>query len=109
MKQFLFVSILMLFESNQVYVNMSISPEQVLFQELFENYEPSIRPVYNHQQSLTIHFNLRVNQMLELSEKDQVLGSNIVIEQVCIYINNHSNIARIQSALFYIFNKKRSG
>ena len=78
---------------------MPVSSEQILFQDLFENYEPSIRPVHNHSQSLTIYFNLKINQMLELSEKDQVLGSNIVIEQVkYIYILQKKSIL-----IFYLY------
>ncbi len=84
MKHYLFVVLTFSFhlKSNYVWANLPVSTEQILFEDLFQNYEPSIRPVYNHNHSLTIYFSLKINQMLELSEKDQVLGSNIVIEQV---------------------------
>lgn len=56
--------------------------ENLLYKILLNNYEPSVRPVTKHSQILNIKFGIKLNQILELSEKDQTLVTNIWIEQV---------------------------
>lgn len=45
-------------------------------------YEPMARPVLNHSTSIVIFFKIRLTQVLELNEKNQILTTSIWIEQV---------------------------
>lgn len=56
--------------------------EQILMNSLMDAYEPSIRPVRNYSRTLNIYFRMKLMQILELSEKEQLLITNIWIEQV---------------------------
>lgn len=56
--------------------------EHLLYRKLMRHYEPSVRPVLHHNSILNIHFKMKLTQVLELSEKDQTLVTNIWIEQV---------------------------
>lgn len=56
--------------------------EQALMRTLMRYYEPSVRPVRNYSRPLALYFKMKLSQILELSEKDQILTTNIWIEQV---------------------------
>ena len=56
--------------------------EHVLFQKLLENYDSTARPVVNHTMALKVILSMKLYQILELSEKEQSLTTNIWIEQV---------------------------
>lgn len=58
--------------------------EHILYKKLMKHYEPSVRPVLNHSSTLNIFFRMKLTQVLELSEKDQTLITNIWIEQVSL-------------------------
>lgn len=56
--------------------------EQYLMKTLMRYYESSVRPVKNYSNTLNIYFKMKLTQILELSEKDQTLITNIWVEQV---------------------------
>ena len=56
--------------------------EHMLIDHLIGNYDSTIRPVQNHSSSMKVYFRLRLTQVLDLSEKDQALTTNMLIEQV---------------------------
>ncbi|CAF0974215.1 unnamed protein product [Brachionus calyciflorus] len=64
-----------------VFSHNILTDEHFLYKKLLKNYEPSVRPVNEHTRTLNIFFRLKLTQVLELSEKDQTLITNIWIEQ----------------------------
>ena len=86
--------ILLLIKSNQIeeeeaatasadlFPLLKQTDEHILLQNLFNNYEPSARPVQNHTKSIKLYLRLRLSQVLDLSEKEQSLTTNMWIEQV---------------------------
>ena len=55
--------------------------EQRLYRKLLGSYDPAVRPVVNHSTSLQIILRIKLYQILELSEKDQTLTTNMWMEQ----------------------------
>jgi hypothetical protein len=78
------------FDSNLPFSETSTSPptfiyenqEQILYKKLLGSYDPAVRPVLNHTMTLKIILRMKLYQILELSEKDQTLTTNIWMEQV---------------------------
>ena len=80
---FKFVYIFILFNFLISLVSLfQITTEHTLLKNLIKNYEPTIRPLYNHNSTINVYFRLKLTQVLELSETDQTLTTNMWIEQV---------------------------
>ncbi|XP_060078753.1 neuronal acetylcholine receptor subunit alpha-10-like [Ylistrum balloti] len=58
-----------------------IPDEQRLYQSLMVGYEKSVRPVINASTILMVKFGLRLNQIVDLDERHQVLTTNVFIDQ----------------------------
>ncbi|XP_074653007.1 neuronal acetylcholine receptor subunit alpha-10-like [Tubulanus polymorphus] len=58
-----------------------VPDEQRLYHDLMEGYENSVRPVMNASETLVIRFSLRLNQIIGLDERHQVLTTNVFIDQ----------------------------
>jgi hypothetical protein len=82
---FKFVYILFYFVISLV-DSFQITTEHILLKNLIKNYEPSIRPLQNHNSTLNIYFRLKLTQVLELSETHQTLTTNMWVEQVRLFI-----------------------
>ena len=86
MKNIFFFFIFIIFSdfylANIMKIQGFIPQEQILFRNLMRNYDPTVRPVFDNRESLDIYFRMNLMQILELSEKEQILVSNLWIEQV---------------------------
>ncbi|GAB1603731.1 neuronal acetylcholine receptor subunit alpha-10-like [Argonauta hians] len=58
-----------------------IPDEQRLYRDLMTGYEKSVRPVINASTILLVRFGLRLNQIVDLDERHQVLTTNVFIDQ----------------------------
>lgn len=77
--------------SNQVDCQQ-ITQEHQLYKFLMKNYEPSVRPVKDFHSRISIHFRLKLTQILELSEKDQSIS--------LYYLNFSKSISFFNLSLF---------
>ncbi|CAF3914274.1 unnamed protein product [Adineta steineri] len=59
----------------------SIPDEQRLMVQLLRNYDPSARPVYNASNTVSVAFGISLTQLSDMDEKNQVLTTNIWLEQ----------------------------
>ncbi|CAF3368314.1 unnamed protein product [Rotaria socialis] len=59
----------------------SIPDEQRLMAQLLRNYDPSARPVYNASNTVNVAFGIALAQLSDMDEKNQVLTTNIWLEQ----------------------------
>lgn len=74
---------LFIFLANLKFAKLNeLTEENLLYRRLMTFYEPMARPVLNHSTSLVIFFKIRLTQVLELNEKNQILTTSIWIEQV---------------------------
>jgi hypothetical protein len=79
---FLFVSIVIILVS---FCNMQIirySAEHSLMSQLFDSYDPLVRPVLNHKSALYINVSISITQGIEISEKNSLLSTTVLVEQV---------------------------
>ncbi|CAF3716073.1 unnamed protein product [Rotaria socialis] len=60
-------------------INSSYHEEQ-LFKELFQNYNPLIRPVRNVEDTITVSFSIALLQLISVVEKEQVLKTNVWLQ-----------------------------
>ena len=58
------------------------SAEQALMRKLFDSYDPLVRPVLDHKFALHINVSIGILQSIEISEKDMLLSTTVLIEQV---------------------------
>ncbi|XP_074650363.1 neuronal acetylcholine receptor subunit alpha-10-like [Tubulanus polymorphus] len=58
-----------------------IPDEQRLMSMLFRNYEPASRPVYNASSTVLIKFGITMTQISDMDEVNQVLTTNVWLEQ----------------------------
>ncbi|XP_041371894.1 neuronal acetylcholine receptor subunit alpha-10-like [Gigantopelta aegis] len=58
-----------------------VPDEQVLFENLMRNYQKSVRPVSNASTVVLIKFSLHINQIIDLDERQQVLSTDVYINQ----------------------------
>ncbi|KAK6182810.1 hypothetical protein SNE40_010405 [Patella caerulea] len=58
-----------------------IPDEQRVFEKIMTGYENSVRPVINSSHVLVVKFALRLNQIVGLDERHQVLTTNVFIDQ----------------------------
>jgi len=73
-----FVSILLLFLINDG-VHSSYHEEQ-LYKELFQNYNPLIRPVRKVEETVTVGFSIALLQLISVVEKEQFLKTNVWLQ-----------------------------
>lgn len=73
--------VILLFDFTPI-VTSFIAQEQLLISKLFEAYDPLARPVLNHKNSLRVGVSITLTQGIEISEKDQILMTTLLIEQV---------------------------
>ena len=64
-------------------VNSSHHEEQ-LFKDLFQNYNPLIRPVPKVEETVNVSFSIALLQLISVVEKEQVLKTNVWLQVVCI-------------------------
>lgn len=64
-----------------------IAQEQLLISKLFQTYDPLARPVLNNKLALNISVSITLTQGIEISEKDQLLMTSLLIEQVKTKVN----------------------
>jgi hypothetical protein len=57
--------------------------EEQLFKELFQNYNPLIRPVRKVEETITVSFSIALLQIISVVEKEQVLKTNVWLQVVC--------------------------
>lgn len=55
-----------------------------LYDDLLSNYNRLIRPVINNTETLTVWLNLKLSQLIEVNLKNQVMTTNLWVEQVSI-------------------------
>ncbi|XP_064608997.1 neuronal acetylcholine receptor subunit alpha-10-like [Liolophura sinensis] len=58
-----------------------IPDEQRLMNKILEDYNPASRPVYNASHEVVIYFGLTLTQIADMDEVNQVLTTNVWIEQ----------------------------
>lgn len=66
-----------------IYIVKSSYYEEQLFKELFQNYNPLIRPVRKLEETITISFSIALLQLISVVEKEQVLKTNVWLQVVC--------------------------
>ncbi|XP_049938330.1 acetylcholine receptor subunit beta-like 2 [Schistocerca serialis cubense] len=52
-----------------------------LYDDLLSNYNRLIRPVTNNSETLTVHLGLKLSQLIEVNLKNQVMTTNVWVEQ----------------------------
>ncbi|XP_002735958.2 neuronal acetylcholine receptor subunit alpha-10-like [Saccoglossus kowalevskii] len=57
-------------------IGFSVGSEQKLFEDLFEGYNKRVRPVKNFTHAVNVLFNVRVTQIADVDERNQVLKTN---------------------------------
>ncbi|CAF1340479.1 unnamed protein product [Rotaria sp. Silwood1] len=67
------------------YIINSSCHEEQLFKELFQNYNPLIRPVRNVEETITVSFSIALLQLISVVEKEQVLKTNVWLQVVHMY------------------------
>ncbi|CAF3628111.1 unnamed protein product [Rotaria socialis] len=58
----------------------SSTHEEQLFKELFQNYNPLIRPVRKLEETITVSFSIALLQLISVVEKEQVLKTNVWLQ-----------------------------
>ena len=61
--------------------------QQKLYDDLFKSgeYNKLVRPVANSSHTLTIYIDLQLWQIIDVDEKNQVVGTNVWLEHVFNY------------------------
>ncbi|CAG5133399.1 unnamed protein product, partial [Candidula unifasciata] len=59
----------------------STTDEQRLLKALIWNYDPAVRPVYDARHSVVIKLGITLTQIIDMDEKNQVLTTNIWLDQ----------------------------
>ena len=57
--------------------------EEQLFRELFQDYNPLIRPVQRLEDAVNVSFSIALLQLINVVEKEQVLKTNVWLQVVC--------------------------
>ncbi|XP_043792478.1 acetylcholine receptor subunit beta-like 2 isoform X2 [Apis laboriosa] len=57
-----------------------------LYDDLLSNYNRLIRPVMNNTETLTVQLGLKLSQLIEMNLKNQVMTTNVWVEQVKLMI-----------------------
>ncbi|KAI3389785.1 hypothetical protein SNEBB_001932 [Seison nebaliae] len=61
--------------------NKTKTDEHRLYTNLIYYYDPSVRPVLNASTSISVKFNIRLSQIIDLNERNQILTINVWVEQ----------------------------
>ncbi|ESP05439.1 hypothetical protein LOTGIDRAFT_152290 [Lottia gigantea] len=63
-------------------INVSrLTDEQRLLQKLLEHYDPNTRPVFDAAKPVVIRLGITLTQVLDVDEKNQVLSTNVWLDQ----------------------------
>ncbi|CAH8523072.1 unnamed protein product [Schistosoma bovis] len=62
--------------------NVLIPHEQQVYRYIMNNYEPSVRPLKNISEKLTVKIRIRLQQISGLDERNQVLTTILFLEQI---------------------------
>ncbi|XP_070568556.1 neuronal acetylcholine receptor subunit alpha-10-like isoform X2 [Ptychodera flava] len=60
---------------------LTVGSEQKLYEDLFANYNRKVRPVKNFSHPITVYFNIKINQISDMDERNQILKINAWTEQ----------------------------
>uniref|UniRef100_A0A7E4W089 Neurotransmitter-gated ion-channel ligand-binding domain-containing protein n=1 Tax=Panagrellus redivivus TaxID=6233 RepID=A0A7E4W089_PANRE len=63
-------------------VTLAIPDEQRLFKHILQNYDTSVRPVFNAAKVVNISLGLTLTHIFNINEKSQVLSLNVWVEQL---------------------------
>lgn len=55
-----------------------------MYKELFQNYNPLIRPVRKLDETITVSFSIALLQLINVVEKEQMLKTNVWLQVVCV-------------------------
>ncbi len=80
----LFILLFILMNSKFVKLNQ----EEELYKKLLTNYFPFSRPVKSHNLTVNVNFKVKLNQVVDLSAKENILVTNIKVEQVKQNLSN---------------------
>ena len=69
-----------------VFLNLNVmkAHEEILISKLFAEYDPLIRPLVNHKLALNVSVSIEMTQGIEILEREQILVTSLLIEQVNI-------------------------
>ncbi|CAF0931453.1 unnamed protein product [Didymodactylos carnosus] len=64
-----------------------------LYEELMKvrSYNKLIRPVKNNNEKLTVYLGLRLTQLLDVDEKNQIMTSNVWLKQTCLTYDENAD------------------
>lgn len=66
-----------------------MSDERRLYEHLMANYDNTIRPVINAKEPVVIRLGITLTQIFDLDEKNQVLTTNVWLDQVSLSSATH--------------------
>lgn len=69
--------------------------EKKLLQYLMRNYDPNVRPLRDSSAPVIIRLGITLTQIFDLDEKNQVLTTNVWLDQVNCVFFFHSNVTLI--------------
>nr|KAF6367928.1 cholinergic receptor nicotinic beta 3 subunit [Myotis myotis] len=55
--------------------------EDVLLRHLFQGYQKWVRPVLNSNDTIKVHFGLKISQLVDVDEKNQLMTTNVWLKQ----------------------------
>ena len=61
-----------------------MTDEQRLYTVLMHNYDSNTRPVFNASSPVNVTIGITLTQIFDVDEKNQVITTNIWLDQVCI-------------------------
>ncbi|XP_034177832.1 nicotinic acetylcholine receptor beta2 isoform X1 [Osmia lignaria lignaria] len=76
-----------------------------LYDDLLSNYNRLIRPVINNTETLTVWLGLKLSQLIEMNLKNQVMTTNVWVEQVRSQLLNKRSISILYIDLFVCLQK----
>ena len=53
-----------------------------LFEDLLSDYNKLVRPVSNNSETLVVQFKLKLSQLLDVHEKNQIMTTNVWLQHV---------------------------
>ncbi|RCN50784.1 hypothetical protein ANCCAN_03170 [Ancylostoma caninum] len=56
-----------------------------LFEDLLADYNKLVRPVDNNSDTLVVRFKLKLSQLLDVHEKNQIMTTNVWLQHVSLY------------------------
>ncbi|KYO35072.1 neuronal acetylcholine receptor subunit beta-3 isoform B [Alligator mississippiensis] len=55
--------------------------EDALLRHLFQGYQKSVRPVENSNDTIKVLFGLKISQLVDVDEKNQLMTTNVWLKQ----------------------------